>query len=82
MVYTTREMQRQGFSVPLLIGGATTSKLHTAVKIAPSYSGNLGFFFFFFFLFFSRKGPVVHVLDASKSVTVVQVCLPRKKNYL
>lgn len=56
MVYTTREMQRQGFTVPLLIGGATTSKLHTAVKIAPNYAG-----------------PVVHVLDASKSVTVVQV---------
>ena len=55
MVYTTREMQRQGFSVPLLIGGATTSKLHTAVKIAPSYSGNLGFFFFFSFFFCLEK---------------------------
>ncbi len=60
MVYTTREMQRQGFTMPLLIGGATTSKLHTAVKIAPNYSG-----------------PVVHVLDASKSVTVVQALLDK-----
>ncbi len=37
MVYVGREMQRQGFTVPLLIGGATTSKQHTAVKIAPHY---------------------------------------------
>jgi 5-methyltetrahydrofolate--homocysteine methyltransferase len=77
MVYTTREMQRQGFTVPLLIGGATTSKLHTAVKIAPNYGG----FFFFVLLFFVLAftvfslGPVVHVLDASKSVTVVQALL-------
>lgn len=41
--------------LPLLIGGATTSKMHTAVKIAPQYSG-----------------PVVYVLDASRSVPVVQ----------
>ncbi|HUP48651.1 MAG TPA: methionine synthase, partial [Thermoanaerobaculia bacterium] len=38
MVHVAREMERQGFSVPLLIGGATTSRLHTAVKIAPRYS--------------------------------------------
>ncbi len=37
MVHVAREMQRQGFSIPLLIGGATTSELHTAVKIAPQY---------------------------------------------
>jgi len=37
MVHVAREMQRQGFSIPLLIGGATTSELHTAVKIAPHY---------------------------------------------
>src|SRR5690606_4538120 len=49
-----REMKRQGMSLPLLIGGATTSKVHTAVKIAPMYDK-----------------PVVHVLDASKSVAVV-----------
>ena len=54
MSHVAREMQRQGFTLPLLIGGATTSRAHTAVKIAPAYSG-----------------PVVHVLDASRAVTVV-----------
>ncbi|MGV3505422.1 MAG: methionine synthase [Adhaeribacter sp.] len=54
MVNVAREMERLGFTVPLLIGGATTSKAHTAVKIDQSYSG-----------------PVVHVLDASRSVPVV-----------
>jgi 5-methyltetrahydrofolate--homocysteine methyltransferase len=39
MAHVAREMERQGFAVPLLIGGATTSKAHTAVKIAPLYSG-------------------------------------------
>jgi 5-methyltetrahydrofolate--homocysteine methyltransferase len=39
MVYVASEMERQGFTLPLLIGGATTSKIHTAVKIAPAYSG-------------------------------------------
>jgi 5-methyltetrahydrofolate--homocysteine methyltransferase len=39
MAHVAREMQRQGFQVPLLIGGATTSRMHTAVKIAPSYKG-------------------------------------------
>jgi 5-methyltetrahydrofolate--homocysteine methyltransferase len=39
MVHVAREMERQGFALPLLIGGATTSKKHTAVKIAPEYSG-------------------------------------------
>jgi 5-methyltetrahydrofolate--homocysteine methyltransferase len=53
MVTVAREMETQGFKIPLLIGGATTSKTHTAVKIAPNYSG-----------------PVVHVLDASRSVPV------------
>ncbi len=38
MVHVAKEMEREGFSVPLLIGGATTSKMHTAVKIAPGYS--------------------------------------------
>jgi 5-methyltetrahydrofolate--homocysteine methyltransferase len=38
MAHVAKEMERQGFSLPLLIGGATTSKAHTAVKIAPSYS--------------------------------------------
>ena len=53
MVHVAKEMERQDFALPLLIGGATTSALHTAVKVAPAYSG-----------------PVVHVLDASKSVSV------------
>src|SRR5690606_28983076 len=39
MVHVAREMEREGFELPLLIGGATTSKKHTAVKIAPEYSG-------------------------------------------
>lgn len=55
MVYVAKEMQRQGFNIPLLIGGATTSRTHTAVKIEPQYNA----------------APVVHVLDASRSVTVV-----------
>ncbi|MDX1547157.1 MAG: vitamin B12 dependent-methionine synthase activation domain-containing protein, partial [Rhodothermales bacterium] len=54
MVHVAREMQRQGQQRPLLIGGATTSRVHTAVKIAPEYDG-----------------PVVHVLDASRSVSTV-----------
>jgi len=56
MAHVAREMQRQGFSMPLLIGGATTSRVHTAVKIAPHYS----------------RGPVVYVSDASRSVGVCQ----------
>jgi len=54
MVHVASEMERLGMSMPLLIGGATTSRIHTAVKIAPVYSG-----------------PVIHVLDASRSVPVV-----------
>ncbi len=54
MVHVASEMERQGVELPLLIGGATTSKVHTAVKIEPAY-----------------HGPVVHVLDASRSVGVV-----------
>ncbi len=54
MVHVAKEMTREGFRVPLLIGGATTSKAHTAVKIAPAYDE-----------------PVVHVLDASRSVGVL-----------
>ncbi|HVG04857.1 MAG TPA: vitamin B12 dependent-methionine synthase activation domain-containing protein, partial [Burkholderiaceae bacterium] len=56
MQHVAREMQRQGFRVPLLIGGATTSRVHTAVKIAPHYS----------------NGPVIYVSDASRSVGVCQ----------
>ena len=54
MVHVAKEMQRLGMNIPLLIGGATTSKQHTAVKIDPQY-----------------EQPVIHVLDASKSVVVV-----------
>ena len=54
MVHVAREMTRRGFDRPLLIGGATTSKIHTAVKIEPGY-----------------KHGVIHVLDASRSVGVV-----------
>ena len=54
MVHLASEMQREGFTIPLLIGGATTSRVHTAVKIAPRYTA----------------GPVVHVTDASRAVGV------------
>jgi 5-methyltetrahydrofolate--homocysteine methyltransferase len=53
MVHVAKEMQHEGMVLPLLIGGATTSRIHTAVKIDPVYDG-----------------PVVHVLDASRSVPV------------
>ncbi|XP_037751226.1 methionine synthase isoform X3 [Chelonia mydas] len=53
MIFVAKEMERLEIKIPLLIGGATTSKTHTAVKIAPRYSA-----------------PVIHVLDASKSVVV------------
>ena len=53
MVHVAKEMERLGFKQPLLVGGATTSAAHTAIKIAQHYSG-----------------PVVHVLDASRSVPV------------
>ena len=56
MQHVAREMQRQGFTMPLLIGGATTSRVHTAVKIAPHYT----------------NGPVIYVSDASRSVGVCQ----------
>ncbi|MGL4514323.1 MAG: methionine synthase [Lacipirellulaceae bacterium] len=58
MVHVAREMDRRGMTTPLLIGGATTSAKHTAVKIAPSY-----------------KAGVTHVLDASRSVGVVEKLL-------
>ncbi|MDP1872982.1 methionine synthase [Phenylobacterium sp.] len=55
MVFVAAEMERRGFDIPLLIGGATTSKTHTAVKIAPSY----------------KAGSTTYVLDASRAVGVV-----------
>ncbi|HEY8365806.1 MAG TPA: methionine synthase [Bacteroidia bacterium] len=64
MVHVAAEMERRGMNLPLLIGGATTSKIHTAVKIAPAYT----------------KAPVVYVLDASRSVPVVESLLGAKKD--
>jgi 5-methyltetrahydrofolate--homocysteine methyltransferase len=60
MVHIAKEMKRRGMKQPLLIGGATTSRMHTAVKIAPEY--DLG---------------IVHVLDASRSVTVAGYLLSK-----
>jgi 5-methyltetrahydrofolate--homocysteine methyltransferase len=54
MVHVAAEMERQGFEVPLMIGGATTSRVHTAVKIDPAY----------------RRGQAVYVVDASRAVGV------------
>lgn len=62
MVYVAKEMQKRHMTTPLLIGGATTSRVHTAVKIDPHYDG-----------------PVVHVLDASKSVPVATSLLSNEQ---
>ena len=62
MVHVAKEMTRLDMQIPLLIGGATTSAKHTAVKIAPQY-----------------EQPVVHVLDASRSVGVVEALLSDNK---
>ncbi|MDR3513206.1 MAG: methionine synthase [Caulobacteraceae bacterium] len=55
MVFVAGEMERRGFAIPLLIGGATTSRTHTAVKIEPAY----------------RRGSTTYVQDASRAVSVV-----------
>jgi 5-methyltetrahydrofolate--homocysteine methyltransferase len=67
MVHVAREMKRRNMQQPLLIGGATTSRTHTAVKIAPEYNNG-----------------VLHVLDASRSVTAVSSLLSaeQKENFL
>jgi 5-methyltetrahydrofolate--homocysteine methyltransferase len=62
MCHVAAEMERQGFDVPLLIGGATTSRTHTAVKIHPHY----------------RRGQAVYVNDASRAVGVVSALLSRE----
>jgi 5-methyltetrahydrofolate--homocysteine methyltransferase len=69
MVHVAREMERQGFKLPLLIGGATTSRAHTAVKIAPNYSEPV-----VHVLDASRAVPVTSSLlsDESKTAFVVQ----------
>jgi len=59
MCHVAAEMERQGFEVPLLIGGATTSRVHTAVKIHPNY----------------KRGQAVYVNDASRAVGVAQALL-------
>jgi 5-methyltetrahydrofolate--homocysteine methyltransferase len=59
MVNVAGEMQRQGFTVPLLIGGATTSRIHTALRVTPAFS----------------NGPVVHVADASRAAGVISKLL-------
>jgi 5-methyltetrahydrofolate--homocysteine methyltransferase len=62
MVHVAREMKRRGMTQPLLIGGATTSRMHTAVKIAQQYDHG-----------------VIHVLDASRSVTVAGSLLGKEQ---
>jgi len=61
MVFVAREMERRGFDIPLLIGGATTSRTHTAVKIEPGY----------------RSGSTTYVIDASRAVGVVSGLLSK-----
>ncbi|QEL26819.1 methionine synthase [Bosea sp. F3-2] len=63
MVTVASEMEREGFDIPLLIGGATTSRVHTAVKIHPAYSA----------------GQTVHVNDASRAVGVVSSLLSQEQ---
>jgi 5-methyltetrahydrofolate--homocysteine methyltransferase len=63
MVHVAAEMEREGFDIPLLIGGATTSRVHTAVKINPRYA----------------KGQTVYVTDASRAVGVVGNLLSSQK---
>ena len=62
MCHVAAEMERQGFELPLLIGGATTSRVHTAVKIHPNY----------------RRGQAVYVNDASRAVGVAQALMSGK----
>ncbi len=68
MVTVAYEMEREAFDIPLLIGGATTSKVHAAVKIAPGY----------------KRGPAIHVLDASRAVAVASnlTSETRKDDYI
>jgi 5-methyltetrahydrofolate--homocysteine methyltransferase len=62
MCHVAGEMERQGFELPLLIGGATTSRVHTAVKIHPNY----------------RRGQAVYVTDASRAVGVAQSLMSKQ----
>ncbi|MDN2659849.1 methionine synthase [Neptunomonas sp. CHC150] len=63
MVHVAKEMQRQGFDIPLMIGGATTSKAHTAVKIEPAF----------------KRDQVVHVTNASRAVGVASALLSKDR---
>ncbi len=64
MCHMAAELEREGFNIPLLIGGATTSKVHTAVKIEPNY----------------KRGATVYVADASRAVSVVSSLLSKEQN--
>jgi len=64
MVFVAKEMEREGLNIPIMIGGATTSKVHTAVKIEEHY----------------KKAQTVHVLDASRAVTVASNLLGKNKD--
>ena len=68
MCHVAAEMEREGFEIPLLIGGATTSRVHTAVKIHPNY----------------RKGQSIYVTDASRAVGVVSSLISKqtKESYI
>ncbi len=61
MCFVASELEREGFDVPLLIGGATTSRVHTAVKISPNY----------------QRGQAVYVTDASRAVGVAQALISK-----
>ncbi len=63
MVHVASEMERQGFDLPLMIGGATTSPAHTAVKIEPAYT----------------KAPIIHATDASRAVGIVSRLLSKEE---
>ena len=64
MVHVAAEMEREGFTLPLLIGGATTSQVHTAVKISPSY----------------KRNQAIYVTDASRAVGVVSTLLGESRD--
>jgi 5-methyltetrahydrofolate--homocysteine methyltransferase len=68
MIYVAKQAKKNNINIPILIGGATTSKMHTAVKIAPQ--------------FFSKEHPVIHVLDASRSVGVVTNLINKDEDFI
>ncbi len=65
MVFMAKELNRLKLTIPMMIGGATTSKIHTAIKIAPNYNA-----------------PVIHVLDASKSVGVASQLMQKDETFI